>query len=84
MAYDVETGRTVYSTDDLISLARLNAFGPKSNVVFAALTQLKLYETNYPLLIEELKSLRANVKVVGSVEEIVLDNTTTEPPKKKK
>jgi hypothetical protein len=81
MAFDARTGQTIYRTDDLLGLARLGAFGPKSDVLLTALMHLKFYEENYPKLQKETETLREAININGSVEEIVVEE---KKPKAKK
>lgn len=76
MAVDTN-GNIRYTADDLISLARLQAFGPKSNAVMMALFDLKRQKAIIQAITEENEELRAQISKLSimnsEVEEINID-----------
>lgn len=77
MAVDPNTGRTIYTIDDLISLAKLQAFGPKSNAVLLALFDLKKQKAIIQAISQENEELRGQISKLtllqSEVEEINID-----------
>jgi Arc/MetJ-type ribon-helix-helix transcriptional regulator len=92
MAFNARTGQMVYNVDDLIGMARIGSFGQKSDLVFAALRQLKTLQVKNETLEKELLELRESVaniiKIQSSVSEIseinISDYTEEKDTKKKK
>jgi len=76
MAVD-RNGNIRYTADDLISLARLQAFGPKSNAVLLAMLDLKRQRAIIQAISEENEELRAQISklsiINSKVEEINID-----------
>jgi uncharacterized membrane protein len=81
MSFDARLNANVYTTRDLIGLAKIKAFGNHSDVVLQALIKLSQYEDIYPETINELdktqKALKASnealsktINLSGTIEEI--------------
>jgi uncharacterized membrane protein len=81
MSFDARLNANVYTTRDLIGLAKIKAFGNHSDVVLQALVRLAQYEDIYPETIQELdktqKELKASnealsktINLSGTIEEI--------------
>ena len=77
MAYNPRTGRNEYSVDDLIGLAKLGSFGPRSDAVLYALVDLKKTKMQNQLLVAEIEELKGNISKLAvlnsEVEEINID-----------
>jgi hypothetical protein len=81
MSFDSRLNANVYTTQDLIGLAKIKAFGNHSDVVLQALIKLYQYEEIYPATLKELdktqKALKASnealsktINLSGTIEEI--------------
>ena len=81
MAFDARSGNQIYTVDDLIGLAKLGAFGPKSQAVLFALIDLKKQKTYVSALIEENEELKAQISKLSilnsEVEEINIDQVNS-------
>lgn len=77
MPFDPSLNANVYSTNDLISLAKIKAFGNHSYVVLQALTRLAEYENLFPKLLKELEKTQLELKY--SNETIINDIKVTNP-----
>ena len=82
MAYDPRSGNNIYSTDDLISLAKLGTFGPKSQAVLVALFDMKRKDQIIKSLSDENDELRKQISKLtilnSEVEEISIDQISVD------